>query len=320
MSNTPLLESNYISRDLSWLAFNRRVFEQAKRREYSLAQRLRFLSIVAKNSDEFFMIRVGSLYNYIDYKRARLDYSGLPLTPFRVRLLSDYQAFAAEQHSFFAAEMLPLLSAAGLRICAYEHLSAVQQEQAGHYFRRVIYPMLTPMLYDALHAFPVLMNQVLIFAVISEDQRPAQHKLSFIQIPKNIDRFYEIKTDHHSLFIPIESIIAHHMQILFKNCRIVATSLFRLTRNSDFTLEESEDMEANFLEELKEKLRSRRMGRVVRMEIEASLSCAHYRCAAPPMADRRSQFSARIFSCITRYARAHATASTHANSKTNHPP
>ena len=92
--------------------------------------------------------------------------------------------------------------------------------------------------------------------------------MSFIQLPQNLPRFYEIKLKDSVIFVPIEKIVEVHFDKIFKNVEILSSSLFRVTRNGDFTLEESEDIEANFLEEMKKKLKTRKTGRVVRMEVE----------------------------------------------------
>ena len=266
--SSSIAESNYISRDLSWLRFNERVLAQARKERYSFPQRLRFLSIASRNSDEFFMIRVGSLYNYIDYDKPRRDYSGLGIQEFKQHLLRAYKVFAAEQHSYFADVLLPQFEDYNLRISAYDQLSVAHKKQAKDYFQRIIYPMLTPMVYDGFHSFPVLMNHVLIFAVVSHEiGKNTLQKLSFLQIPKNIPRFYELQSNTMHIFVPVESIIQAHIHSFFKNVSLRSMSLMRLTRNGDFTLEDSEDIEDNFLEELKIKLRDRRTGRVVRLEV-----------------------------------------------------
>ena len=263
------------------------------------------------------MIRVGSLYNYIDYGKSRVDYSGLSLQEFKSYLLRAYKRFAEMQHSYFSKEILPLFHSHGLRICSYSQLPKSLQASCTEYFRHVVYPMLTPMVYDGFHSFPVLMNHVLIFAVTSEEKRrKTTQKLSFLQVPKNIPRFYEIQKDKKTTFVPVESIIYAHIQAFFKNVDIRSISLFRLTRNGDFTLEESEDVEANFLEELKIKLRNRRTGRVVRLEVEkgydkvlfASL-CARWQIGSenvmeitpPALLDLRALDQIIQSNCLSRY-------------------
>src|SRR3954469_10873259 len=100
-------ESNYISRDLSWLQFNYRVLEQARHMDRSIFDRLKFLSITASNLDEFCTIRLGSLYNYIDYGKERFDYSGLREEPFRVLLLAEMQRFYKDQNDYYEKKLKP---------------------------------------------------------------------------------------------------------------------------------------------------------------------------------------------------------------------
>jgi len=266
-----VFESNYISRDLSWLQFNYRVLDQAKHIDRSIFDRLRFLSITASNLDEFCTIRLGSLYNYLDYGKERFDYSGLREEPFRQLLLSEIRRFAANQHEYFLKKLKPLFEKNNFRILGYGSLEADDKAKADQYFQRTVYPMLTPMLFDNYHAFPVLKNNRLLFGVVTKAaaENGNQVKASFIQIPSNIPRFLELPQPDQTLaFVAIEDLIRHNMHHLFRNVEILSITLFRINRNGDFTLEESEDIESNFLEELKRKLQTRRTGRVVRMEVE----------------------------------------------------
>lgn len=268
--STQIDNSEYISRDLSWLKFNHRVLDQAKKEGRPLLDRLKFLAITASNADEFFMIRMGSLYNYIDYGKERVDLSGLKAIPFKRRLLSEYKLFAKEQTDYFVECLLPELPKNGLRITDVESLQKKEKERVGNYFQKVVHPMLTPMVFDSFHTFPILVNNVLIFGVVtrSKDEPTEKKKMSFIQIPANLPRFYEIERNDNFYFVPIEDIVRRYIDTLFKNVEIISETLFRVTRNGDFTLEESEDIEANFIEELKSKLKTRKTGRVVRIEVE----------------------------------------------------
>ena len=235
---------------------------------------VKFLAITASNLDEFFMIRVGSLYNYLDYDKERIDYSGLREEPFKAKLMKDCQQFHAEQHHHFIENVLPRLGEEGISLVNTSRLTADEQEKVRQYFQKAIYPMLTPMVYDGYRTFPILMNKLLIFGVVttSPGEKKDMRKLSFVQIPANIPRFFEIERDNMLLLIPIEEVIRENIVSLFRNVEIEAVSLFRITRNGDFTLEESEDMDANFLEEVKRKLMERKTGRVVRIEIEEGYS------------------------------------------------
>ncbi|MDW3194479.1 MAG: polyphosphate kinase 1 [Cytophagales bacterium] len=264
--------SDLISRDLSWVRFNYRVLDQVKKQDRSLVERLKFLAITASNADEFFMIRVGSLYNYVDFETDRIDYSGLHLIPFKNALFQELQEFAAEQHRLFSEDLSPKFKDLGFSICAFEELSENEQKQVGKYFRKEVFPMLTPMMYDSYHPFPVLMNNVLTFGVVSKGLgtgKKEKKKMSFVQIPQNVSRFYPIEREGQVIFVPIEEIVKNNIAELFKNVELISCTLFRMTRNGDFTLEESEDIEANYLEELSKKLKTRKTGRVVRLEISS---------------------------------------------------
>ncbi len=267
--------SPLISRDLSWLQFNCRVLGQAQQKERSVIDRLKFLAITASNLDEFFMIRVGSLYNYLDYDKERIDYSGLLSDDFRDMLLEECANFVQEQEKCFREELMPKFEESGFSIISPESLSPTQRRMVGNYFDKTIFPMLTPMVYDSYHEFPVLRNQLLIFGIVTQDENEdkATRKVSFVQIPKNLSRFFEIEErNDRVLFIPIEEIIRMNIEKLFRNVRILSANLFRITRNGDFTLDESDDLDNNFIDELKHRLKTRRTGRVVRLEIEPKAS------------------------------------------------
>ncbi len=269
-ANQQIAESNYISRDLSWLQFNYRVLDQARHTDRSLFDRLKFFAITASNLDEFCTIRLGSLYNYLDFGKERFDYSGLRETPFRYLLLQELQTFIRNQNNFFLEHLKPEFEKNGFKISDYASLSDQDKNRVDQYFQKTIYPMLTPMMFDTYHTFPTLKNNRLLIGVVTKNPADANHhqKASFIQIPSNIGRFFEIlQMDGTIAFVPIESIITHNVHHLFRNVEVISVTLFRINRNGDFTLEESEDIESNFLEELKRKLQTRRTGRVVRMDI-----------------------------------------------------
>ncbi|SDA50999.1 polyphosphate kinase [Algoriphagus alkaliphilus] len=267
-------KSDLVSRDLSWIKFNERVLDQSKKVGRSIFEKLKFLAITASNLDEFFMIRVGSLYNYLDYEKERVDYSGLREDPFKEKLMKDCQRYHFDQHEHFTKVILPELHQEGISLYNVSKLYENEQEIVKQYFLKAIYPMLTPMVYDGYRTFPILMNKLLVFGVVttSPGERKDMRKMSFVQIPANIPRFFEIERENSLLLIPIEEVIRENVISLFRNVEIESISLFRITRNGDFTLEESEDMDANFLEEVKRKLMERKTGRVVRIEIEEGYS------------------------------------------------
>lgn len=265
-----IFESNYISRDLSWLQFNYRVLDQAKHMDRSIFDRLKFLSITSSNLDEFCTIRLGSLYNYVDYGKSRIDYSGLREGPYRELLHSEIRKFVGDQNDYYIKKLKPLFEKNNYLIADYDSLTVEESERVNKYFTNTIYPMLTPMVFDSYHTFPILKNHRLLFGVVTRvsGETSNNKRASFIQVPSNLSRFYEItRPDGMILFVPIESIISKNIQHLFRNVEILSVNIFRINRNGDFTLDESEDIESNFLEELRRKIQTRKTGRVVRLDV-----------------------------------------------------
>ncbi len=271
------LKAKFISRDLSWLKFDERVLDQARDKSKSLFDRLKFLAITASNLDEFFTIRIGSLYNYIDFGKERTDYSGLREVPFKQMLISSAQEFSQEKHRLFVDDILPLFPENGLLLASFSDLTAAEQTEVETYFNRTIYPMLTPMVFDHTHTFPSLLAKTLIFGVVTiggpekkggKGKSERDRKISFVQIPLNLARFYVIEREDKIVFLPIEELIRQQLQVLYRNVEIESMTLFRITRNGDFDLVEHEDTETDFVDEIKKKIKDRRLGRVTRVEVE----------------------------------------------------
>ncbi|MVM35741.1 polyphosphate kinase 1 [Spirosoma sp. HMF4905] len=279
-------QSDYLSRDLSWLKFNERVLDQARSPHRTLMERLKFLAISASNLDEFFMIRVGSLYNYLDYHKQRVDYSGLREVPFRKALFTAAHQLCQDQQTVFTEQLLPLFIENGLQLVTYDDLSANERIEATDYFDKAIYPTLTPMLYDYTHTFPVLLAKVLIFGVVTQspdgidlqnqrsDDEDDRQRLSFVQIPANLPRFLSFEREDTILFLPIEEIVRQNIKKLYRNVEILSVNLFRITRNGDFTLDENDDDEVDFIDEVRQKIKNRRLGRVTRVEVETYVNSA----------------------------------------------
>ncbi|WP_232341399.1 polyphosphate kinase 1 [Hymenobacter ginkgonis] len=285
-------KSKHISRDLSWLRFNYRVLDQAKDPARSLFDKLRFMSITSSNLDEFFMIRVGSLYNYLDYGKERVDYSGLRELPFRRKLLDFAHRFVNDQSLTYMNELKPQFEKQGFSIRRMEELTEVELKKVEGYFKNTVFPLLTPMVYDSYHGFPLIINQVLTFGVVTRemgaaeasqhaapamatlppDAEKGQERLTLVQIPQNLTRFFEITRKDRVVFVPIEEIVRANLPKLFRNVEIVSADLFRATRNGDFTLEESEDIDTDFIKEIQTGLKTRKRGRVVRVEVEPDAS------------------------------------------------
>lgn len=269
-----VLKSRYVSRDLSWLKFNYRVFDQAKVENRGVFDKLKFMAITASNFDEFFMIRVGSLYNYIDYKKDRTDYSGLKAEPFRKKLFKDIQEFYEEYYTYFEKVLVPELKKQKVKFVNPHDLDETDKTNLEKYYKTTIHPMLTPMMMDAYHAFPILNNKVLIFGVISKigNFTKAEQRISFVQIPQNIARFYVLEKGETTLLIPIEEVIRWQIYSLYKNVDIESINLFRIIRNGDFAMEDIDDSDTDFINEMRKKINTRRTGRVVKVEVESGFS------------------------------------------------
>ncbi len=266
---TSINKSKYISRDFSWLQFNYRVLDLANDPNRNILERLKFLAITGSNLDEFFMIRVGSLYNYLDYNEARVDYSGLREEDFRKELLKRLQEFVKAQHKCYE-NLIPLFKANYFNIYEVNKLSQQEQKQALVYFKKFVFPLLTPMTIDSYRTFPLIFNKNKFFSVRTKEIRGSNtiEKLSFLMVPQNIDYFYEIERQQELIFVPTHNLIRTYINYFFKNVEILSCNLLRITRNGEFTLEESEDLEIDFMDEIRRKLKTRRTGRVVRLDIK----------------------------------------------------
>jgi len=275
VSKTILPFDPYISRDLSWLAFNRRVLALAQDPKLSPFDRLRFLAITASNQDEFFMIRLGSLYNYVDYK-TRTNNRNPKIERLLKKLHEEAHEFHQQQQKVYLQSLLPAIKKANcFLIKDITKLNKGTQKQLEDYFDQVIFPMLTPMSFDENQAIPVLRNRASAFCVVTRNtakKQPQSRTYSFVQLPSNLPRFYEIPTTTKHYFIPIEEIIRKHFSKLFHNVEVLEAVLLRVTRNGDFSLEESEDIEEKILEELKRQLKKRNTGDIIRLELEKSCS------------------------------------------------
>lgn len=270
INNSPLL-----SRDLSWLLFNYRVLEQAKSPSRSVLERLKFLAITASNLDEFMMIRIGSLYNYLDYNKARQDYSELDVDEFKNTIFDEIKTFSEKCDHYIEDSLRPLFKENKFEVLRFKDLSEEERRKAKYYFSKTIYPMLTPMLYDSLHTFPSLSGKTLILGVetkTSKKDNDDKIKTSFIQIPKNLPSFYQVEREGIIIFIPIEDIIKEHINKLYKKVNVESVTIFRLTRNGDFDYEEVDESDLSFVEEIRRKLKKRKTGRVVRIETNHNYS------------------------------------------------
>jgi len=260
--------SLYINRELSWLDFNDRVLQLAEDESLPIIERLKFLAIFVTNLDEFFMIRVAGVHDQVD---ARIDARGPDgLNPTEVLAgihdqVRDQDRRHAEQ---FTNVVSPELREHGVRIVSCDE-SGASAEAIERHFREQIFPVLTPLAVGAGRPFPYISNLSLSLIVRLHDPDSDQEAFARVKVPKEVlPRFVEIEKD---TFIPLEDIIARHLDALFAGMQIVSYDFFRVTRDADFEINDEAD---DLLQAVEDELRRRRFGEVVRLEVGARMDPA----------------------------------------------
>lgn len=264
MGNLDLTKHEYFyNRELSWLKFNLRVLKEAMVKDTPLLERLKFIAISASNLDEFFMVRVASLWSNFDSGVEKRDASGMSV---HEQLVAISQA-AHEQVRTQTKSLIALMAemdAVKLHFRRVKDLSELGKDWLEEYYREVVFPVLTPMAVDASRPFPFLANKTLNLAVelIKAD---GEHSMGLIQVPSVLDRIVEVEPEGKRTFVFLEDIIASHCHDLFKGCHILDMVSFRVTRDSDLDLEEDDSVD--LMKEVEESLRKRKRGAAVRLEI-----------------------------------------------------
>lgn len=253
----------FYNRELSWLKFNLRVLKEAMVKDTPLLERLKFIAISASNLDEFFMVRVASLWSNFDSGVEKRDASGMSV---HEQLVAISQA-AHEQVRTQTKSLIALMAemdAVKLHFRRVKDLSELGKDWLEEYYREVVFPVLTPMAVDASRPFPFLANKTLNLAVelIKAD---GEHSMGLIQVPSVLDRIVEVEPEGKRTFVFLEDIIASHCHDLFKGCHILDMVSFRVTRDSDLDLEEDDSVD--LMKEVEESLRKRKRGAAVRLEI-----------------------------------------------------
>ncbi|HWE08621.1 MAG TPA: polyphosphate kinase 1 [Solirubrobacteraceae bacterium] len=258
----------YVNRELSWLDFNDRVLQLAEDETIPLIERLKFLAIFTTNLDEFFMIRVAGVHDQVD---ARIDARGPDgLSPTEVLAgihdrVRDLDHRHADQ---FSRVVRPELAEHGIRIVDCEESGAAPEAIERH-FREQIFPVLTPLAVGAGRPFPYISNLSLSLIVRLHDPDSEHEAIARVKVPKEVlPRFVEITKD---TFIPLEDVIARHLDALFPGMQIVSYDYFRVTRDADFEVSDEAD---DLLQAVEDELRRRRFGEVVRLEVGAGMDPA----------------------------------------------
>ena len=269
--------NNYVNRELSWLEFNYRVLSEARDKSLPLFERLKFLSITASNLDEFYMVRVASLKDMVHAKYTKPDIAGLTPQEQLDRISEKTHQLVEMQYSTYNRSLLPTLKANGLRVITeHEELTGEEAAFVDEYFKRNVYPVLTPMAFDSSRPFPLIRNKTLNIAALlnKKDTEETDEELEFamVQVPSVIPRIVELPRKvvedgkEQRVVILLEEIIERNMPELFLNYDIVASHPFRIMRNADLTIDEEEAVD--LLEEIQKQLKKRQWGEAIRLEIE----------------------------------------------------
>ncbi|WP_375000651.1 RNA degradosome polyphosphate kinase [Aeromicrobium sp. CTD01-1L150] len=256
----------FLDRELSWLAFNERVLELAQDSSLPLLERVRFLSIVGSNLDEFFMVRVAGLKRRIAAGVAVPSASGLNPRDVLARSLTQSHALMTAQSHTFADDIVPALHEAGIELVHWDDLTGQEQEQLGAEYRERIFPVLTPLAVDPAHPFPYISGLSLNLAAVIRNPTTGKEHFARVKVPPIIDRWMEVAPGRR---VPVEQVIAAHLGLLFPGMEVVAHHTFRVTRNED--LEVEEDDAENLLKALEKELLRRRFGPPVRLEVEETI-------------------------------------------------
>jgi polyphosphate kinase len=256
----------YANRELSWLDFNQRVLELAADEGLPLLERVRFLAIYASNLDEFFMVRVAGLHDQVD---AGIDVRGPDgRSPSdTLELISQRTRELCERHSrVWAEQVTPALAEQGIRIVEASECSGKELERVDRLFAEQIFPVLTPLAVGPGRPFPYISNLSLSLAVWLRDPESGQETFARVKVPKEVlPRFLAIGDD---VLVPLETVIARHLEALFPGMEILRHDYFRVTRDADFTVSDEAD---DLLRAVEDELRRRRFGEVVRLEVGSTM-------------------------------------------------
>ncbi len=261
----------YFNREISWLAFNRRVLEEALDPEWPLLERLKFLCIFHSNLDEFFMIRVSGLHEQLEASVTERSADGLSAQEQLRTICEIVRQDGALAVATLTQDVLPKLGAEGVRILAWSGIDAERRRELTAYFESTVFPILTPLAFDPAHPFPFLSNLSLSLAVELSAKEEEKPFFARVKVPASLPRLVPIPgsggNDAFSDFLLLEDLVEAHLPSLFPGMKIRGTSAFRVTRDADFDLREEEA--GDLLRVVAENVRQRRFGAAIRLEVDA---------------------------------------------------
>ncbi len=256
----------FINRELSWLDFNGRVLSLASDPRVPLLERLKFVAIFGSNLDEFFQVRVAGLKDQVAARIPNLSADGRSATEQLALVHDRVQQLVGQAESLLIDELLPSLADAALPLVGWDDLDENDRKHLNEVFAARIFPVLTPLAVDPGHPFPYISDLSLNLAVSVLDERSGERRFARVKVPNLLPRY--IALPDGGRLVPLEQVIAAHLDVLFPGMRIEGHSAFRVTRNADLTLEEEEA--DDLLAAVEMEVRRRRFGRAVRLEITAT--------------------------------------------------
>jgi polyphosphate kinase len=256
----------YANREVSWLDFNDRVLQLAEDESTPLLERGKFLAIFGSNLDEFFMVRVAGIHDQIEAGVDAPRADGLSPAETLERVTERARGLMERHARQWEQGVKPALAEHGIRIVECDACSAGELEAVDRHFRDQIFPALTPLAVGPGRPFPYISNLSLSLAVVLRDPVDGVEGFARVKVPKEVlPRFLEIAPD---TFIPLEAVIARHLDALFPGMEVIHSSVFRVTRDADFTVSDEAD---DLLRAVEDELRRRRFGEVVRLEVGSDM-------------------------------------------------
>ncbi|HXE79236.1 MAG TPA: hypothetical protein VNK41_00660, partial [Vicinamibacterales bacterium] len=261
----------FINRELSWLAFNERVLEEASDPTTPLLERVKFAAICASNLDEFFMVRVAGLEQAVDEGDTAEDFSGMTPAQQLDAVRTRARSFMQSLYGLTMNELLPALAAHGIRVLAPADLPEARRAALAAYFRESVLPVLTPLAIDVSRPFPLLSSLSLNIAVLLEaPPGEEERRLALVQVPPGLARLVAIPGADGDTFVLLEDIIRAHLTELFPGQPIVEAAAMRLARDAELELDDEGGR--THLEIVEREVRRRRRNQIVRLEIDAAAS------------------------------------------------
>ncbi|MFM1917343.1 MAG: hypothetical protein RJB01_858 [Actinomycetota bacterium] len=255
-------QTRFLDRELSWLAFNKRVLELAEDEQLPLLDRAKFVAIFASNLDEFFMVRVAGLKRRIATGIARPAANGEAPQEVLDGIWRRAYELQRDQAAVFQKSIRPEMDRAGIKLLTWEELSPLEKTEMDLFFDSKVFPILTPLAVDPSHPFPYISGLSLNLAVVVRNPATGNQLFARVKVPPLLPRFVEVGVQR---YVALEDIISAHLDDLFPGMEVLQHHAFRVTRNEDVEVEE--DDAENLLKALERELMRRRFGPPVRLEV-----------------------------------------------------